>query len=58
MEKIVIERNGVRHQLVKDTPQKMYCENCSLKDICYAKHLDLCAVLGNGYCHFEIEPKQ
>lgn len=56
MEKIVIERNGVRHQLVKDYPQKVYCEGCSLNDICYIKQLNLCAVLGNSDCHFEIEP--
>ena len=56
MEKIVIERNGVRHQLVKDYPQKVYCECCSLNDICYIKQLTLCAVLGNSDCHFEIEP--
>ena len=53
----MIERNGVRHQLVKDTPQKVFCEGCSLNDICYIKQLNLCAVLGNSDCHFEIEPK-
>lgn len=55
MDKIVIERNGVRYQLVEDDPIRGFCEKCSLKDICYAQHLDLCAVLGNRYCHFEIE---
>ena len=39
MDKIVIERNGVRHLLVKDHPLKVYCEGCSLNDICYIKQL-------------------
>lgn len=57
MDKIVIERNGVRHQLVKDDPITGFCEKCSLNDICYRKQLNLCAILGHSYCHFEIEPK-
>lgn len=56
MEKIVIERNGVRHQLVEDEPQQIWCEDCSLKDICYIKGINLCAVFGQSFCHFEIEP--
>lgn len=57
MDKIVIERNGVRHQLVKDDPQSGYCENCSLNDIYYIKQLNLCVILGHSDCHFEIEPE-
>lgn len=56
MEKIVIERNGVRHQLVEDEPQQIWCEDCSLNDICYIKGVNLCAVFGQSFCHFEIEP--
>ena len=56
MDKIVIERNGVRHQLVEDEPQQIWCEDCSLNNICYIKGIYLCAVLGNIDCHFEIEP--
>lgn len=58
MDKIVIERNGVRHQLVEDQPQSAFCENCSLNDICYIKGINLCAVFGQSFCHFEIEPKK
>lgn len=57
MDKIVIERNGVRHQLVEDEPQQIWCEDCSLNDICYIKGINLCAVFGQSFCHFEIEPK-
>ena len=56
MDKIVIERNGVRHQLVEDQPLGVFCEGCSLNDICYIKGINLCAVFGQSFCHFEIEP--
>ena len=58
MDKIVIKINGVRHQLVEDRPLGVLCEGCSLNYLCYIKQLDLCAVLGNSDCHFEIEPKK
>lgn len=57
MDKIVIERNGVRHQLVEDEPLIVYCEYCSLNDICGTKGVSLCAILGDSYRHFEIETK-
>lgn len=56
MDKIVIERNGVRHQLVEDEPQQFWCEDCSLNDICYITGINLCDVFGQSFCHFEIEP--
>lgn len=53
----MIEINGVRHQLVEDDPIRGFCENCSLYDICLMKEINLCAILGNCDCHFEIETK-
>lgn len=55
MDKIVIERNGVRHQLVKDKVIGNFCESCSLKDFCYGKRIDLCAAVADYSYHFEIE---
>ena len=56
MDKIVIERNGVRHRLVADRPLGILCEGCSMNDICLPNNANLCGVLGNLDCHFEIEP--
>lgn len=56
MDKIVIEINGVRHQLVEDKPLGVLCEGCSLNYLCYRQQVDICADLENSDCHFEIEP--
>lgn len=57
MDKIVIEINGVRHQLVEDKPLGVLCEGCSLNYLCYRQQVDICADLENRDCHFEIEPE-
>lgn len=55
MDKIVIERNGVRHRLVEDKGKFFFCELCSLNDLCVDGGICLCNVFANDYCHFEIE---
>lgn len=55
MNKIVIEINGVRHQLVEDKPLGILCEGCSMINLCYRQQVDICAALENSDCHFEIE---
>lgn len=55
MDKIVIERNGVRHQLLEDNGEFVCCETCSLNDICWEGDICLCNVFRYDHCHFEIE---
>lgn len=55
MDKIVIERNGVRHRLVKSEGLFFKCEKCSLSDICKKGCIRLCARFRDDICHFERE---
>lgn len=57
MDKIVIERNGVRHRLVDSDGQFFDCELCSLNDVCKVVDICLCNVFRYNNCHFEIETK-
>lgn len=55
MDKIVIERNGVRHQLVKSDSQYFECELCSLNDVCKYGNVCLCNCFNCDNSHFEVE---
>lgn len=54
-DKIVIERNGIRHTLVYDGDGD-YCDyGCTLTDICEKCDICLCRVMGCVGAHFELE---
>lgn len=56
MDKVVIEINGVRHALVKNSQKWEDCNECSLCDFC-REHWDLlCNLFEDGDFHYEIEP--
>jgi hypothetical protein len=52
MKKIVVEIDGVRHRLVKETDFEL-CENCSLEKECSNAICDSFKL--DGYYHFEKE---
>lgn len=54
MKKIIIEINGVKHQLKADTSNNVYCDTCSLNSI-YKIHENICLCnLFSHDTHFEI----
>jgi hypothetical protein len=53
MDYIVVEINGVRHELVKDDIMHNACAKCTLRSVCGEN--DICTALGNIHGHFEIE---
>lgn len=55
MDKIVIERNGVRHALVSDSDLEYCDDGCSLLDLCVKRDICLCRIMGCVNGHFEIE---
>ena len=58
MDRIVIERNGVRHLLTNDGGRAYECSQCSLNDICRDRLVSLCMVFVSEFSHFEVETEK